>query len=197
MAYPSRLQHWALGRGVWIYTYPGGTPLVSETGAASFSMGGTGDVVGGCGIASGVGCRRRSGGGARVLLCLQRGWLLCAMPFCQQRKPSVWSPLSVSRCLSIAASTFLCPRNPTPRFFSFRTSAWGFLMKNGVSSIAARENISLAIVALFKARRMSDCSSCTRPPCLAIDADMLKPYRRSVAASTYPIRLVSLRYMLP
>jgi len=52
-----------------------------------------------------------------------------------------------------------------------------------VSSIAARENPSLAILAMFKARRMSDCSSGTRPPCLAIVADMLKTSKELVAAS--------------
>jgi len=36
---------------------------------------------------------------------------------------------------------------------------------------------------IFKARRMSDCWSCTRPPCLAILADMLKTYKKLVAAS--------------
>jgi len=43
---------------------------------------------------------------------------------------------------------------------------------------------SLAILAIFKARRMSDCSSCTWPPCLAIVADMLKTSKKLVAATT-------------
>jgi hypothetical protein len=38
-------------------------------------------------------------------------------------------------------------------------------------------------LAIFKARRMSDCSSYNRPPCLAIVADMLKTYMILVAAS--------------
>jgi len=50
-------------------------------------------------------------------------------------------------------------------------------------AIAARENRPLAIFAIFKARHMSDCSSCTRPPCLAIVAEMLKTYKMLVAAS--------------
>jgi len=37
---------------------------------------------------------------------------------------------------------------------------------------------SLAIFATFMARGMSDCSNCTRPPCLAIVADMFKTYKK-------------------
>ena len=48
--------------------------------------------------------------------------------------------------------------------------------------IDAREKPSLAIVAILKARRMLDCSSCTRPPCLAIVADMLQTYKKVVGA---------------
>jgi len=96
------------------------------------------------------------------------------MPCWQGRQPSVWFSRSIARCLSIAASTFLCPGESTPHFFSSRTLAQGLLINNCVSPIAAHENPPLAILAIFKARRMSDYSSCTRPPCLAIVADMLK-----------------------
>jgi hypothetical protein len=88
------------------------------------------------------------------------------------------------------------PRNSTPRFFSSRTSARGFLMRYFVSSVAAREKPSFAIVAIFNARRMSDCSSCTRPPCLAIVADMLKTYKTLVGASNNEIWLLLLPYPL-
>jgi len=67
-----------------------------------------------------------------------------------------------------------CPGNSTPRLFSSRTSTQAFVIRNYVSCIVARENPPLAISAIFKAKRMSDCSSCTRPPCLAIVADMLE-----------------------
>ena len=50
-------------------------------------------------------------------------------------------------------------------------------------SIAARENSPLAILAISMARHMSDCSSCTRPPCLAMVADMLNTSKKLVAAS--------------
>jgi len=52
-----------------------------------------------------------------------------------------------------------------------------FLIGNSVSCIAPCDNPPLAILAIFKARYMSDCSSCTWPPCLAIVADMLKTYK--------------------
>jgi hypothetical protein len=44
---------------------------------------------------------------------------------------------------------------------------------------------------------MLNCSSCTRPPRLAIVADMLETYKTFVAASNNEIRLLPLPYMLP
>jgi len=66
------------------------------------------------------------------------------------------------------------PGNSAPHFNSSRTSAWGFLVRYCVSFIAASLNSPMAILAMFNTRNMSDYSSCTRPPCLAIVADMLK-----------------------
>jgi len=57
-------------------------------------------------------------------------------------------------------------------------------------------NPPLAILPIFNTRRMSDCSNCTQPPCLAIVADILKTYMNLVAAFTYEIRLLPLPYML-
>ena len=174
-AYASWLKNQALGRGVGVYTYPGGTPSILDTCAAWLLLGGTDGVSGGSGIGSGVGCLSHSGAGAPVPLCLQCVWGFCAVPFWQGREPSVWSSQSMAGCLSIAVFTLLCPGNSTPHFFSSRTSARGFLIGNCISCTVARDNPPLAILAIFKARHMSDCSSCTRPPCLAIVADMLKP----------------------
>jgi hypothetical protein len=60
-------------------------------------------------------------------------------------------------------------------------------MRYCISCIAACENPQLAIPPIFNARHMSDCSSCTQPPCLAILADMLKSYKKLVAASNNEI----------
>jgi hypothetical protein len=49
----------------------------------------------------------------------------------------------------------------------------------------------------FKARRMSDYSSCTRPPCLAIVADMLKTYKQLVVASKRKNPLLPQPYTTP
>jgi len=62
-------------------------------------------------------------------------------------------------------------------------SEWRFLISCCISSLAACQNPPLAILAIFKARHMLDCSSCTWPPCLTIVADMLKTYMKLVAAS--------------
>ena len=177
LAYASWLKNWALGIGLWIYTYPGSTPSIWDRWACFLLLGGTCGISGGFGIDSGVGCLSRSGGGAPMPLHLQRVWGFCVMPCWQGRQPSVWFSRKIAGCLSIVAFTFLCPGNSTPCFFSSRTSAQGLMIRNCVSSIAARENPPLAILAILKARRMSDCSSCTRPPCLAIVADMLKTYK--------------------
>jgi hypothetical protein len=65
-------------------------------------------------------------------------------------------------------------------------------MKYFVSCIVACVKSSLAILAIFNARHMSDCSSCTRSSCLAIVADMLQTYKILVAASNNEIRLLPL-----
>jgi hypothetical protein len=71
-----------------------------------------------------------------------------------------------------------------------------FLMRYFVSLIVSCEKCSLAIFPIFNARRMSDCSSCTRPPCLAIVAAMLKTYKTLVDASNNEIWLLPLPYTL-
>jgi hypothetical protein len=101
----------------------------------------------------------------------------------------LWFWRSIAGCLAITAFTLLCPGNSTPCFFSCRTSARGFLNHYFFSSTVARENRPLEILARFKARSMLDCSSYTRPPCLAIGADMLNTYKKSVAASNTEMRL--------
>jgi len=69
-----------------------------------------------------------------------------------------------------------------------------YLFSSWVSTIAACENSALDIWAIVKARQMSDCSSCTRPPCLDIMADKLKPYKILVVVSKWKIRLLPNSY---
>jgi hypothetical protein len=69
-------------------------------------------------------------------------------------------------------------------------------MRYFISSIAVREKPALAMLAELNGRRLSDCSSGTPPPCLAIVADMLKTYKTLVAASHNELRLLPLPYML-
>jgi len=123
------------------------------------------------------------GGGALVPLCLQPVCGFVAVPFWQGRQQFVWFSWTIAWCFSITAFTMLCPENEMPRFFSPRTSARGFFITCCVSSIPARKNPSLAILAIFQARRLLHCSSCTCHPCSAIVSDMLKTYKKSVAAS--------------
>jgi hypothetical protein len=52
-----------------------------------------------------------------------------------------------------------------------------------VWSIAEHTHSALAIFAILKARRMLDCSRCTRHPCLDIVADMWNTYKKLVATS--------------
>jgi len=135
-----------------------------------------------------VACRPEVASALESSVCVGRveAHLFLCIPACLQilcsailaRKAAgrvVWQ--SIAGYLCIAAFTCLCPGNSTPRIFSSRTSVRGFWMKYLVSSIAAHKKPSVAILAIFNARCMSDCSSCTRPPCLAIVAEMLKPTR--------------------
>ena len=46
--------------------------------------------MGGDGIRSGVGCLRRTGGGAPIPLRIHRVWVFLAVLFSQGRQPSVW-----------------------------------------------------------------------------------------------------------
>ena len=168
----SRLKIRALGRKVRIYTYPGDRPCVSELSSWSDGAGGVTGQGGAC-----------HGAGTPVPLLHQHVCGFLAEPFGQERQQSVWFLRTIAGCRSIAAITLLCRWNSTTLFFSSWTSAQGFLSSCCVSCIAAHENPPLAIFATFKVSRMSDYSSCTRPPCLAIVADMLKTYKELVAAS--------------
>ena len=175
LAYGSSMNNQARGSWVGISTYPGGTPAVLELGDLSQASGGAGGVTGLGGAFH--------DGGAPVPLRLQRVCGFFAVPFWQGRQPSIWVSRTIAGCLSIAVFTLLCLRNKLPCFFSSRTFANDFLISCCVSSIAAHGNPSLAILAIFKARRMSDCSRSTWPPCLDIVADTLKTYKKLVAAS--------------
>jgi hypothetical protein len=64
-----------------------------------------------------------------------------------------------------------------------------------ISLIAASEKPCLAILAIFKARRILDCSRCTQPPCLGIVADILKTYKTLVLASKSEIRQLAQSHM--
>jgi len=83
LAYRSSLKNRALGSGVCIYTYLGGTPSVLELSVLSLSSGGTGGIPG-------WGGARGGGGGAPMSLRLQCACGFFAVPFCQGRQPSVW-----------------------------------------------------------------------------------------------------------
>jgi len=126
LAYASRVETWALGRGVCIYTYPGVTPSISEAWAPSLSSGGTGGILGGYGIGCGVSCLIRSSGGAPAPLSV---WGFCAGPFGPGRQPSVRFSRSIAGCRSIAAFTFICPGKSAPWFHCSWTSAGGYLIR--------------------------------------------------------------------
>jgi len=197
MAYASRSKYSVPEREVHIYTYPGGTPSISEVWAPSLLPGAPGGIPGRCSICSDVGCLSRSGGGAPVPSNLQHYWGFCTVPFSQGRQLFIWLSSIIARWRSIAAFTFLCPGDSTPCFVSPETWEWGFWISYRVSSIAVCENPSLPIFPILKATCMSDYSSCTRPVCLAIVADKLKIYKKLVPASTYQIRQLPLPYTLP
>ena len=71
----------------------------------------------------------------------------------------------------------------------------GFLVCCCTSFIAAHKNSPMAILAIFEGRCVSDCSSCTRWPCLAIVANRLISYKKVVAASKGKIQLLPQPYL--
>ena len=109
-------------------------------------------------------------------------WMLCCAILARRTAIRLFFPNH--RLVSFCRSCHLImPRKHNTLHLFSQTSARGFLISCCVSSITARKNPSFDLSAIFKARRMSDCSSCTSPRCLAIVADMLKTYKKLVAAS--------------
>jgi len=100
------------------------------------------------------------------------------------------------RALPLQPPFCLSNGNHTAHFFSSRTLACGFFITYCISCTAARGHPPLAIIAIVNARHISDCSSSTWPPCLAIVADMLKTYKKVVAACNNEIQLVCPPYTL-
>jgi hypothetical protein len=80
-------------------------------------------------------------------------------------------------------------RNSAHHRITCWTSAQGFLRSYCAISIAVHKNPPLVILVIFRAKRMSDCSSFTRRPCLAIVADMFKTYVKLVVSKN-EIRLL-------
>jgi hypothetical protein len=66
-----------------------------------------------------------------------------------------------------------------------------------ISSVVARENQPLAMLAILKARCKSDCSSSTWPHFLAVVADVLNSYRKFVADWNNEMRLLPQPYTHP
>jgi len=191
------LKNSAQRRAVCKYVYPAGKLTIWALWGPEVLPVGAGGMLGWGGVGSGVRCLHWSGGGASVCFGLQPVSGFFAVPFWQGWQPEVWFWLSIARWLSIAAFTILCPGNWTPCYFSSWTSSHGFLMIYFILSIAVHKKPSFVILPIFNASRMLDCSSCTRPPCLAIVAHMLKTYKKLVAASNNEIWLLPLSYMLP
>jgi len=191
-----QLTHWASGRRVCIYTYLGGRLLIWERWAPLLSPGGAGEIGGGGGVSSGVGSLHLPSRGVPVLWHLLRICGCVAHPFWQDLQPSIGISWTIAGCLSIAVFTCLCTGNSTPRSLSSPTLASGCIISFCISSIAACENPPLAILAISKASHRSDCSSCTRPPYLAIVADKFKTYKKLVAVLKNVFWLLPLPYLL-
>ena len=144
---------------------------------------------------AGIGSRHLSVAGTPTPLHLQHVCRFFAVTNWQQKQPSVWYSQPIAVCLWIATFTFLCPGRSTPHWLSSQTSVQGFLIRYWVFSNARQGIPPLAILAISKARHMSECSSCSQSPCLAIVAYMLKTNKTLVAAFKNEISLLPLPYM--
>jgi len=145
-------------------------------------------------VGSGVGCLYWLDGGAPAPLSLQCVCGICGVPFWQGKQMSLWFWWWIARCLANPAFIFLSPGISTPHFGTSYTSAYGLLIRCCVSSDGVHVHSALAIMAILRAEHMSDCSSCTRPPCLAIVADMLNTYKRLVAFKKWDCAITSTRH---
>jgi len=149
-SYASGVHYSAQRREVCEYTCPASKSRIAEDWSKALFPGGEGGIPGGDGVSAGVGSLRQLGGDAVIALRLQHICGFFVVPFCQVRHPSMWFWCSVARCLSIAAFSFLCPGNTTPRFFSSQSFMGGFWIRYCVATIAAPENSPSAIFAIFK-----------------------------------------------
>lgn len=128
-----------LERGVWVYTYQGGTPLSREPQAPSLAAGGTDGVQSGRGICSVDSRLLGAIGDLPPPLHLQWAFGLFAVPFWQGRQQIVGYSRTIAGCLWITAFMFLCRRISNPHFLTFWISPWGFCIWYWVSSIMACE----------------------------------------------------------
>jgi hypothetical protein len=179
------------------YTHPASKLTISERWAPELLAVGAGGILGREGLGYEVSWLRHSCGGVPVPLHLQHICQFIAVALWQARHLAVWYWQTIARCFSVGYFTFLCPGNSTPHLFSAQTLAQGQLISDTISCIVACKNLSLAVVAISKARWVSDYSSYTRPLCLPIVADMLNTCSKFVAASNNEIRLLPLQSMLP
>jgi len=189
LSFPSAswLKNWEFQWGVAIYASSGGTSPIYETGAHWFSQGGAGGIPDAGAVGSCIRILHQSGWDALVTLHLHHVCGFRGVAMWQERQPSVWFSQTIAGCLSITPVTILSTANWAPWIFSSQTLVWHFMITNWYCSNAVREYPPLAVMAIFEARCMSDCSSCTQTPCLAIVADMLKTFWKLVAASKYEI----------
>jgi len=149
-----RVNNLAQGRDAGEYKYPAWKLTISEDWAPELLPGGVGGISGRGGIYSDVSCLRHSGGGAPVPLKLQRACGLFTVPFCEGRHPAMWLWRSTAGWISIAVFTFSCLWYSTPQFLSSHALVWGLLFRYFISSILACKNHPVAILAIFKARRV-------------------------------------------
>lgn len=120
LADASRLTQWALGCGVCIYTYPGGTPSIWEPWDVSLSSGSAGDMQ----CSGGIGCGRGTPGS----LHLQHVHRYFTGPFWQIRQLSIWFSRTIARCHAIKEFTLPGREDSTPPVFHSQTLIRGILI---------------------------------------------------------------------
>jgi len=174
----------------------GGKLTISDGWAPEVLQVGAGGVPGGGGVSAGARTLRRQGE-VHLFLCVssvsadslrrhfgeEGGRHLVMTKYCR---------------VSLYRSLHLCmPRKlNTPLLLFSDLGAW-FLNEIFRFLYCGARKAFLGHFGHIHGRRMSDCSSCTRPPCLAIVADMLKTYKTLVNASNNEIGLLPLPYTLP
>jgi len=109
-------------------------------------------------------------------------WILCCDNLARKTAIHLIFPNDCWLCFYHSLHYFMPGEHNTPFFHFLNFGSWFVDLLLRSLHCSARKPF-FRHLGYIQPRCMSDCSSCTQPPCLAIAADMLKTYKKLVADS--------------